>query len=237
MSNGVFIVVDGIDGAGKTTQVQRFTELFEKAGEAVVCSKEPTNGPWGKRIRESATGGRMELRDELDAFVQDRTEHVQNLIQPSLDAGKIVIVDRYFYSTITYQGVRGGDVGELTRLMREGFPVPDVAFVLDLPAPLAVSRISDSRGDTPNEFENTDSLAAIRNLFLQLSEDCPEIKMIDSAVNEDQVSAQIAKHLESIIRDKRCAKRYPCDELWCAFRKIGECDWAEIKTVFQREIA
>ena len=67
---------------------------------------------WGRKIRESATTGRMTLADELEAFVQDRQQHIRELILPSLQAGKVVILDRYFYSTIAYQGARGADPGQ-----------------------------------------------------------------------------------------------------------------------------
>jgi dTMP kinase len=65
-----------------------------------VRSKEPTDGPWGQKIRQSAQTGRMSVEDELHAFTEDRKEHVRDLILPALTAGKAVVLDRYFYSTI-----------------------------------------------------------------------------------------------------------------------------------------
>src|SRR4051794_35061604 len=121
-STGIFIVVDGIDGAGKTTQVQLIGDALEAAGEVVVRSKEPTNGPWGQKLRASAANGRLPLDAELRAFVEDRKEHVASVIRPAMDDGKIVIVDRYFYSTIAYQGSRGADACSVEGDMRSLFP-------------------------------------------------------------------------------------------------------------------
>ncbi len=104
---GILIVFDGIDGGGKTTQAKLLADILTAAGETVVLSKEPTDGPWGKQLRASATTGRMSLADELHAFTEDRKQHVTNLIAPALARGEIVILDRYFYSTIAYQGARG----------------------------------------------------------------------------------------------------------------------------------
>src|SRR5262245_42547095 len=94
---GILIVVEGIDGAGKSTQVRRIAEALRAVGETVVQSREPTDGPWGRKIRESAVSGRMSLADELHAFVEDRREHVAGVIRPALDRGEIVVLDRYYY--------------------------------------------------------------------------------------------------------------------------------------------
>src|SRR5947209_1050262 len=130
---GVLIAIEGIDGAGKTTQVNRLAEVLRSVGGLeVVTSKEPTNGRWGQKIRQSAASGRLPLEEELEAFIQDRLEHVAQIIVPSLAADKVVILDRYFYSTIAYQGARGADIAYLDRHMREIAPVPDVVYVLDI---------------------------------------------------------------------------------------------------------
>ncbi len=93
---GILIVFEGIDGAGKTTQINRLREALKRAGEIVIQSKEPTDGHWGRLIRESAKGTRMPLADELHAFVEDRREHLADTVLPALDRGAIVVRDRYF---------------------------------------------------------------------------------------------------------------------------------------------
>src|SRR4051812_44926791 len=127
---GIFIAIEGIDGAGKTTQVERLYNALSAADEIVVRSKEPTDGPHGLRIRASAQNGRMNPHEELAAFVADRREHVAKVIRPALSRGEIVILDRYLYSTIAYQGPRTGHLPcELYAEMQE-FPIPDITFLI-----------------------------------------------------------------------------------------------------------
>jgi dTMP kinase len=228
-SKGIFIVVDGIDGAGKTTQVQRLCEVLESVGEVVVSSKEPTSGPWGQKLRASAVGGRMELREELAAFIADRKEHVATVIQPALDAGKIVIVDRYFYSTIAYQGSRGADIQAVESDMRSMFPAPDVVFLLDADPVITLHRVESGRGDTPNHFERLDQLQAVRAVFLDLAHRDPTIRIVDASHSIDAVFSAVVRVLvDGVLKQKRCAKSYDCDVFYCTPRLAGECQWANI---------
>jgi dTMP kinase len=181
----LLIAVEGIDGAGKTTQVRLLAQALERLGERVITSKEPTDGPWGRKIRESAAKGRLSLEEELQAFVNDRIEHVKTLIQPGLEAGAAVILDRYFYSTIAYQGSRGGDIGELKAQMEQIAPIPDVVFLLDLPPAEGIRRISESRKEQPNAFEKLDTLTRVREAFNAIPE--PRIVRIDGARPVEEV--------------------------------------------------
>jgi dTMP kinase len=226
---GILIIVDGIDGAGKTTQVNLLTEALEKSGESVVRSKEPTSGVWGKKLRDSATSGRMSLEDELHAFIKDRQEHVETLIRPALDAGKIVILDRYFYSTIAYQGARGADAASVAGDMRSIFPIPDVAFLIDADPVVTIQRIAVNRGDTPNHFERLDELQAVRQIFLDLAKTDEVIRVIDGNQNIAAVYRAIVEVLVAgALKKKRCFKDYECDYLYCTPRLTGQCRWAEV---------
>ncbi|TWU31583.1 dTMP kinase [Novipirellula artificiosorum] len=192
---GVFLVIDGIDGAGKSTQVGRLADLVRLAGRTVLQSREPTDGPWGRKIRESAISGRMSPEQERHAFLQDRREHVLTRITPALRRGDVVIVDRYFYSTVAYQGLRGGDTEHLLEQMLAEFPIPDLTLFFDLPVPVALTRISENRGDTPNEFEAKEALTKIRSSFQQMASVCPEVCTIDCSGTADDVTRLIAKAL------------------------------------------
>lgn len=163
---GTFLVLDGIDGAGKSTQLRILADLLRRAGAEVVTSKEPTTGPWGMKIRASAQDGRMALEDELQAFIEDRREHVRDLIEPALARGAVVILDRYYPSTIAYQGARGGDVPRMRALMRE-FPVPDLTLIFDLDPEVGVGRVA-ARDGAPDHFEDRDELARVRAIFHSL---------------------------------------------------------------------
>ena len=106
---GLLIVIEGIDGTGKSTHARRLAEWMEMKGRHPVVSREPTDRPWGRKLRDSAASGRLSPQEELDCFLRDRSQHVEELIAPSLAAGRDVILDRYYFSTMAYQGARGFD--------------------------------------------------------------------------------------------------------------------------------
>jgi dTMP kinase len=189
MSQGLFIVIEGIDGTGKSTQSKRLAEWFRSRGREVVLSREPTDGPWGKKLRESATTGRLSAEEELECFLNDRREHVEMSIKPALAEGKVVILDRYYFSTMAYQGARGFDPGEI-RLRNEAFaPQPDLLLILDLSVESAHGRIG-ARGDTVNEFEQRDTLSRCREIFLSLRDE-PFACVIDAELSLNVVTADI----------------------------------------------
>lgn len=190
----MFIVIEGIDGTGKSTQAKLLGSWFEARGREVVLSREPTDGPWGRKLRESATTGRLRPAEELDLFLRDRRQHVDELIRPSLAAGKVVILDRYYFSTMAYQGARGFDSEEI-RSRNEAFaPVPDHLFILDLGVDAALARIG-SRGDRANQFEQRESLEACRKIFLGLRDE-PFAHLIDCNGPIDSVHAGIVSCLD-----------------------------------------
>lgn len=210
--------------------MERLGRALSEAGETVVASKEPTDGQWGKRLRESAKTGRMSLADELHAFTENRREHLAAKILPALSRGEIVTLDRYFYSTIAYQGSRGANVGELAHAMREEFPRPDLVLFIDTHPAIAVERIEKSRGEMLNHFEQLDSLTAERSAFSHTLADDPVVEMIDGNAAVANVFDSAAHTLlEIALRTKRCAKRYECDIFYCTARQIGECRWAILK--------
>lgn len=191
----VLIAIEGIDGAGKTTQVRLLKQALERAGEQPVVSKEPTDGPWGRLIKKSATSGRLSPEEELDAFVRDRAEHVQNLIRPALDQGKIVILDRYFYSSIAYQGARGLDSEHVQQTMESRFPIPDAVFIIDIDPAAGIHRVAHSRGEQPNEFEKLESLSRARTIFQSLAGEM--IHHIDGAAPIEAVHERIMELLRT----------------------------------------
>ncbi len=194
MHPGLFIVLEGIDGTGKSTQARRLGEWFEKQGREVMISREPTDGPWGKKLRESAATGRLSPQDELQYFLNDRRQHVEEKIAPALAAGKVVILDRYYFSTMAYQGARGFDPAEIRRMNEAFAPVPDLLLILDLDVDTAHDRIGH-RGDSTNEFEKHESLTLCREIFLSLKDE-PFVRVIDSNAPLDEVSERIRAAVE-----------------------------------------
>lgn len=230
MSQGILIAVEGIDGAGKTTQVDLIGKALRDAGESVVLSKEPTDGHWGQLLRASAKTGRLSAAEELNAFTEDRKEHVRDVIRPALDCGKIVILDRYYFSTIAYQGSRGIDVADLTRDMRAIAPTPDVTLLVDADPVISLYRIRNHREEIPNHFEKEESLAAVRQIFLKLATDkANNIAQINGLASPDEVYRSIVQTLlDGVLKAKRCYKSYGCDGMYCSARELGQCRWAEL---------
>ena len=195
MPRGLFIVIEGIDGTGKSTQARRLGEWLASQGREVVLSREPTAGPWGQKVRESAATGRLSPEDELEYFLNDRREHVAELIAPSLAAGKIVVLDRYYFSTMAYQGASGFAPAEIRRKNEEFAPVPDLLLIMDLAVDAALERIG-ARGDTANEFEKRENLERCREIFLSLKDES-FARVINTCGTLDEVAERVREAVES----------------------------------------
>ncbi len=198
MPEGLFIVIEGIDGTGKSTQAKRLGEWFTAQGREVVLSYEPTAGPWGRKIRETGATGRLSAEDELQYFLNDRRQHVAELIAPSLAAGKVVILDRYYFSTMAYQGLRGLDPREI-RTMNEAFaPIPDRLLIMDLDVDTALRRIG-ARGDAANAFEKRHDLERCREIFLSLmNEDF--VRIIPASGLLDEITARVIEGVSGCLK-------------------------------------
>lgn len=192
---GLFIVIEGIDGTGKSTQARSLGEWFESQGREVVLSREPTDGPWGTKLRNSANS-RLSPADELQFFLNDRQQHVQELISPALAAGKVVILDRYYFSTMAYQGARGFDPQEIREKNEAFAPIPHLLLILDLDVDAALKRIG-ARGDIANEFEKRDNLERCREIFLSLKNE-PFVRVIDSNGGMEQVAEKVRNAASSL---------------------------------------
>ncbi len=165
---GVLLVIEGLDGAGKSTLAKALYEALKKKGRDVVLTREPTKGEWGEKIREHLKK-RTPLSPQAYAelFVRDRREHAEKLLVPSLLSGKVVVCDRYYLSTAAYQGSEGLDVEELLRRNETVAPVPDLVVFLDIDEKEAIRRIKN-RGEGRHLFETEEKLKAVRELYLEL---------------------------------------------------------------------
>ncbi len=186
---GLFIVIEGIDGTGKSTQAKMLKRALEEAGQTVILDREPSDGPYGKILRDSATTGRLSPQEELDLFHKDRKHHLEELILPALQRGETVILDRYYFSTMAYQGQRGFDQQEIRATNLSFAPNPDILFILDLCVDIARERIG-VRGDTTNEFEKRDALQYCRDTFLSVSHE-EFAHVIDSSQTIDEIHQQM----------------------------------------------
>ncbi len=184
----MLINLEGIDGCGKSTQCKLLMEKFQKENENVVILKEPTDGKYGQKLWEMLKGQREATTEEiLDLFVKDRREHVDEKIKPALDDGKIVLMDRYYYSTIAYQAAAGIDV-ERIRKDNEFAPKPDIVLIFDLPVDLAMERV---RGHSvADAFEKEEHLEKVRKAYLNLEDD-PLVRIIDSTRTPEDIFAEV----------------------------------------------
>jgi len=198
---GRLIVFEGIDGGGKSTQAGRLAVRLSEFGYEVVSLREPTDGRWGRLIREKAgSADSLTPSQELELFVKDRRENVRRRILPALIAGRIVVLDRYYFSTMAYQGAKGIDPAEIRRLNEAFAVIPDLVFMLDIDAGNGLERIAN-RGRRDWLFEREDYLGKVRDIFLSLRDDY--IHHIDARRPPDAVAAEIeAIALEVITRSE-----------------------------------
>jgi dTMP kinase len=162
---GLFIVFEGIDGTGKSTQLHLLAEKLRQRGYAVVATREPTNGPYGRKIRELFVDrGAVSQEEELELFIADRDQHVKEVIAPALADGCVVICDRYYLSTIAYQGANGMDP-DLILKKNEDFPIPDLAIILEIEPAQGIHRIQNQRHEHPNTFEEEANLQKVATIF------------------------------------------------------------------------
>ena len=195
---GKFIVFEGIDGSGKTTQAKLLAERLEREGVAVTLTAEPTSLPSGKALRE-ALGGRVKKSEcEMAVmFVEDRIAHnidKESGINSLIDAGITVICDRYYYSTLAYQG-HSTDY-EWVKSMNLCCPdirKPDMCIYVDLLPHQSLERISKGR-DSVEIYENEETLTKVRQQFLSVIEDVGKednIRIVDGYRTMEEVAYDI----------------------------------------------
>jgi len=200
MNSGILIAVEGIDGTGKSTQIGLLAEYLREKGCRVTQTREPTDGPYGKKIRQLFFDrGQCTLEEELELFVEDRRQHVREVIGPALAEGHIVLTDRYYFSTAAYQGAAGIDPEEV--FAKNSFaPEPDLVILLTMKPETSLARIKELRGEELNEFEQAGQLRRVASLFASFDHSC--IKKINSDAPLDQVGQSIRATVDSLLREK-----------------------------------
>ncbi|NOX25744.1 MAG: dTMP kinase [Deltaproteobacteria bacterium] len=196
-SGGRLIAFEGIDGTGKSTQITLLAGVLRQQGYEVVVTCEPTNGGYGQKIRALyKSRDSVSPAAELELFLADRREHIGKLIAPSLTAGKIILTDRYYLSTIAYQGAAGLDPAII--MQKNAFaPPPDLAVIIDLSPEQAVKRIQQGRGEALNSFEHEDYLAKVAEVFRSMK--MPYIRWVDGTLAVHDVQRQIMAEVQNIL--------------------------------------
>jgi dTMP kinase len=208
LTRGLLVALEGIDGTGKSTQAARLADIFAEQGYAVALLREPTMSPWGRRIRAAMTASHRVLApaQELELFLQDRRYDVAAHINPALAAHKLVLMDRYYFSTIAYQGALGFDPNHIRRLNEAFAPHPDLVLVLLLPPAQALERIRQARGYVDRAFEREDHLHKVDSLYRTLS--APQIHYIDAAQPCALVTAALRQKIQSALSE-HCHSSHP----------------------------
>lgn len=227
LKKGILIAIEGIDGAGKTTQTARLKEYYSRYGISVSTFKEPTDGIFGQEIRKLALNGRHVVtpEQELELFIRDRIEDCENNILPALNNKHLVIIDRYYFSSIAYQGALGIDIKYIQNRNEEIAIKPDLVIILDVAAHIGLSRISNFRKETHNHFEGEDYLEKVRNIFCNLK--LPYVQTINASRDEDDVF----KNIKNMIMDILIPYTYMKDDQF----KIFEVKRSEdsVKIIFE----
>jgi dTMP kinase len=172
VKRGQLIAFEGIDGCGKSTQLGLLAAAAAAHGLDPLSTHEPTDGPFGRRIREMARSGRrIAPEQELQWFVEDRRTHVAELIEPALQAGRLVLSDRYYLSSVAYQGARGLDWARILADSEAEFPRPDLALILEIAPEGGLERVAGRGGTAEPAFEDIDFLRRVAAMFAVIERD------------------------------------------------------------------
>ena len=200
MTRGLFISFEGIDGAGKSTHIDRVAQLFRQAGRAVVLTREPGGTPLSEKLRELVLHEPMDALTEALLMFAARREHLVQVIEPALARGDVVLCDRFTDATFAYQGGgRGFDWQVLAQLeqMVQSLPdgrlrQPELTVWFDLDPQIAAQRLASAR--VPDKFESqpVDFFAAVRAGYAKRQAEMPaRFARIDAAQSMDAVAADV----------------------------------------------
>ena len=194
MKRGRFVVFEGLDGSGKSTQVALLARSLREAGHAVLETFEPSDGPTGERIRAMArSGDALAPDEELRWFVEDRRAHVRDGVEPALAAGRHVVCDRYFLSTVAYQGARGLDWRRILAESEAEFPLPDLVLLLELDPGAGLARVRERGSALERVFERADYLERVAAIFRAI--DRPYVERIPAGGSVALVHAAVASRV------------------------------------------
>jgi dTMP kinase len=205
MTQGKFITLEGIDGAGKSTQLAWIVELLQRAGLQTVVTREPGGTALGEQLRALLLDKTMTMHAETEALLMfaARREHLDKVILPALAHGQWVISDRFTDASFAYQGGgRGLDSGKLSILEQwvQGMLQPDVTLYFDVPVEVGQQRVNQFKNRDRFEKEQADFFQRVRTAYLDRAWQFPErIKLIDSSRSLAEVKAAVEQTLQPLL--------------------------------------
>ncbi len=204
MSRSLFITFEGIDGCGKSTQLLKATKIFTELGYEVIQTREPGGTMIGRHLRSLLLEeGAKSSRSEVLLFMLDRSEHMRQVIQPSLEAGKVVLCDRYIDSTLAYQQDYSFDMLDTLNHFATGGRKPDMTLYFDIPLEVALNRQSNRQGPDKIESRSREYMENVLVRYLKIALREPErIKVIAGNQSIEQVTKIMEGHLRGYIASR-----------------------------------
>jgi len=196
MKRGFLIVIEGIDGAGKTTHARKLVRWLRKKGIRTRYTFEPTRGAIGRILEKMASKRKVDVRVEALLFAADRIDHLNKIIRPLLEKGFIIISDRYVHSSIAYQSITVGDQGWVEELNKFA-EKPDLVILLDVDPETGLKRIKRKRA----RFERIEILKKVREKYLELAER-EGFKVINANRGVEEVFEDVKSSVEKFLEDK-----------------------------------
>ncbi|MFQ6129407.1 MAG: dTMP kinase [Candidatus Hadarchaeaceae archaeon] len=194
---GKFISIEGIDGCGKSTHVKLLAKWLRSHGRRVVITDEPTNDVIGRVIKRVLRGElKLPIAAEALLFAADRVQHISDVIEPALKAGKVVLNERYVYSSLAYQSARGLPTNWISSINKYAIR-PDLGILIDVPAKIAFARIKSSR--RLDEFERNPRLQQrVRRNYLRIARR-ERLKIVNGMRSCDEVQAEIRRLVNAVL--------------------------------------
>ena len=195
MNKGLFITFEGVDGCGKSTQMDLLAQYLKQKGHDVILTREPGANGLGEKIREILLNYKGEVSDRCESFLflADRAQNIDIIVKPAVTEGKIVLCDRHTDSTVAYQGYgRGLDldrINKLNTLATNGMK-PDLTFVFDIDTDTSMERVGKNKDRM--ESAGLEFQKKVRNGYLELAKKEPErIKVVDASKSIEEIHEQV----------------------------------------------
>ena len=209
INRGLFITFEGVDGCGKTTLIRAIASLIDfkylqTQGYEVVITREPGAKGLGEKIREILLhyDGEVSSKAESFLFLADRAQHIDKIVNPAIENGKIVLCDRHTDSTIAYQGYgRGVNIDKLRMLnnLATGDRKPDITFVFDIDIETSMSRVGQEKDRM--ESSGVEFFNNVRKGFLEIAKQEPErVKVISSDKSIDEIHREVLEYIQTKIK-------------------------------------
>ena len=203
---GLFITLEGIEGVGKTTQLEFVAEYLQKQGREFVITREPGGTPVGEGVRSLVLDNKhtgMAADTELLLMFAARAEHIDKVIRPALEAGKVVLCDRFTDASYAYQGlgrnISTERISMLEDWVQKGLK-PDLTLLLDAPVEIGLDRAAKRSEKDRFESEALDFFEAVRNCYLEIAKNEPQrMKVIDASLDLESVKKQVLSVLQKEI--------------------------------------